>query len=193
MKFKRNFIKIFFFVFFIIFVPTVTSQSNGTNCSGEKDYGTCKEKLQRFYYDSKWSTCLAFVYSGCGGNGNVFNTKSDCEHSCLPLDGSSCLGPNKQGKKIKEGRDCTTAQCEKGYVCARGAFTVECCEENDYNNMNAAYESKCPDGSDAGGVFKDYFRPTIGRTCDDLICDAGMKCVQINKDFAKCCGKSKKN
>uniref|UniRef100_A0A915L106 BPTI/Kunitz inhibitor domain-containing protein n=1 Tax=Romanomermis culicivorax TaxID=13658 RepID=A0A915L106_ROMCU len=44
--------------------------------------GHCKARHNRFYYNSSERQCLPFVYGGCGGNGNRFNTKAECETAC---------------------------------------------------------------------------------------------------------------
>uniref|UniRef100_A0A0K0EUE2 BPTI/Kunitz inhibitor domain-containing protein n=1 Tax=Strongyloides venezuelensis TaxID=75913 RepID=A0A0K0EUE2_STRVS len=196
MKFKRNNIRIFFIIFISLTILKQCAEALDDKtqyCSLPKSPGNCKDKIQRFYYDPIWMMCLAFVYTGCDGNGNSFNTKAECEHSCLLSDGSSCLGPNKPKPVKKPGTDCDSIECPEGYKCVRGAFHHECCHEIDYKNLNEAYESKCPDGSNASGVFTFYFQPTIAKTCDDLVCEDGKKCVQVNSDFAKCCGRSAGN
>ncbi len=38
----------------------------------------------RFYYDPDTTSCVSFVYSGCGGNGNKFDSMSECLSTCSP-------------------------------------------------------------------------------------------------------------
>ena len=49
-----------------------------------KQSGVCKngekeKNLERYYYDSKKDQCLMFIYSGCEGNLNNFETITDCQ------------------------------------------------------------------------------------------------------------------
>uniref|UniRef100_A0A915HUH5 BPTI/Kunitz inhibitor domain-containing protein n=1 Tax=Romanomermis culicivorax TaxID=13658 RepID=A0A915HUH5_ROMCU len=44
--------------------------------------GRCRASHSKFYYNSSERQCLPFVYGGCGGNGNRFNTKEECESAC---------------------------------------------------------------------------------------------------------------
>ncbi|XP_028607111.2 tissue factor pathway inhibitor 2-like isoform X1 [Podarcis muralis] len=51
-------------------------------CSSPKDVGLCSASLRRFYYNIASRTCVAFNYTGCGGNNNNFLTKKDCMDAC---------------------------------------------------------------------------------------------------------------
>ncbi|XP_067855180.1 PI-actitoxin-Aeq3b [Heptranchias perlo] len=46
------------------------------------DEGTCSRYTLRWYYHRKAGECRPFIYSGCNGNTNRFQTQEDCEHSC---------------------------------------------------------------------------------------------------------------
>ena len=51
-------------------------------CEHEADH----TNVTRYYYDMRTSSCKAFVYSGCDGNANNFESLNDCESRCqLPL------------------------------------------------------------------------------------------------------------
>ena len=47
--------------------------------------------MKYWYFDAKAVECKTFDYGGCGGNGNKFNTKEDCEASCLPRNFTSSV------------------------------------------------------------------------------------------------------
>merc|ERR1712105_300635 len=51
-------------------------------CSAPKVVGRCKARALRFYFDKRSMSCKKFYYGGCGGNGNNFKTKSDCQLAC---------------------------------------------------------------------------------------------------------------
>ena len=46
------------------------------------DVGRCSGHFQAFYYEVATGSCQQFEYSGCGGNGNRFHTKEQCENLC---------------------------------------------------------------------------------------------------------------
>ncbi len=45
--------------------------------------GTCHARVSMFAFDSSVGQCVNFQYSGCGGNGNRFVTRRQCEDACL--------------------------------------------------------------------------------------------------------------
>ena len=63
------------------------SSSAGTTrrpkyCSLDKMTGPCRAYMPSYYYDQSQGKCLRFIYGGCGGNGNRFQTVEDCEKQC---------------------------------------------------------------------------------------------------------------
>ncbi|KAI5624434.1 boophilin-H2 [Silurus asotus] len=44
--------------------------------------GSCFARSFMYYYDSEEKVCRLFLYKGCQGNGNRFETKEDCESMC---------------------------------------------------------------------------------------------------------------
>ncbi|XP_053376969.1 papilin-like [Mercenaria mercenaria] len=54
-------------------------------CLQPKRAGNCMASVQRFYFDYSAQKCKEFVYGGCDGNANSFETKDACERRCQPL------------------------------------------------------------------------------------------------------------
>lgn len=53
-------------------------------CNAPKDSGWgCGYNVQRWHYDNVAHRCLSFIYSGCGGNLNNFETLRQCQF-CMP-------------------------------------------------------------------------------------------------------------
>jgi hypothetical protein len=57
------------------------------------DVGPCRERYDRWYFDSERSTCQPFVYGGCAGNMNRFKSFESCTTFCSPADRSRPAAP----------------------------------------------------------------------------------------------------
>ncbi|XP_077192353.1 papilin-like [Paroedura picta] len=84
-------------------------------CRLPKDPGPCAERIPRFYYDSLSQTCEEFVYGGCGGNSNRFETQTECVWRCrnpdicrLPPETGSCRAPRLRYSYNPDRRRCDT-------------------------------------------------------------------------------------
>lgn len=51
-------------------------------CTLKSDKGNCKAMIFRYYYNSDTQKCGEFIYGGCGGNENNFETLDECEYRC---------------------------------------------------------------------------------------------------------------
>lgn len=57
------------------------AQSDGV-CGLKMDQGNCFARHLMYFYDSEEKVCRLFLYGGCQGNGNRFETKEACESMC---------------------------------------------------------------------------------------------------------------
>ena len=44
--------------------------------------GPCDGSFKRWYYDFKYQACDQFIYGGCGGFENNFETECECLNRC---------------------------------------------------------------------------------------------------------------
>merc|ERR1712050_661497 len=52
-------------------------------CTLPKEMGRCRARFNRFYFNEKTGDCEAFVYGGCEGNGNNFQSIQLCRQKCI--------------------------------------------------------------------------------------------------------------
>jgi len=57
--------------------------SHADVCNQPPETGRCRAYFRRYYYDPANKSCQLFIYGGCGGNENRFETKEECEARCM--------------------------------------------------------------------------------------------------------------
>ncbi|KAK3700036.1 hypothetical protein RRG08_052492 [Elysia crispata] len=60
-------------------------------CRSPAITGLCKAAFRRYFYDSGSGKCRLFIYGGCGGNGNNFESLAECRAVC------TCSQPRYSG------------------------------------------------------------------------------------------------
>lgn len=45
--------------------------------------GPCRAAMPQWFYNPKKQRCMRFIYGGCGGNDNNFDTKEECKKACM--------------------------------------------------------------------------------------------------------------
>lgn len=63
-----------------------SADAGDDSCGG----GATSERLS-WYYDASAADCLQFVYAGCAGNDNRFETELDCRAACVGVHDSDSL------------------------------------------------------------------------------------------------------
>lgn len=61
-------------------------------CAQPIEVGPCEAAIPRYAYDAAAGRCVFFVYGGCQGNDNNFDTMAACEARCPPESPCSALG-----------------------------------------------------------------------------------------------------
>uniref|UniRef100_A0A915C8V4 Papilin n=1 Tax=Parascaris univalens TaxID=6257 RepID=A0A915C8V4_PARUN len=53
-----------------------------SRCNLPKEVGMCRASIEQYYFDVRSGQCELFIYGGCGGNENRFETIEDCRRTC---------------------------------------------------------------------------------------------------------------
>ncbi|TKR83045.1 hypothetical protein L596_016698 [Steinernema carpocapsae] len=174
----------------------------GVTLCESKPSNASTEYVQTYEFNYEWFKCFA-----------VKTLKSDFgypdEESCpIPQDGGGCAGPDsyikgerkplklESSEGVKVWLTCEDIICPEGYECGGGtpfSGVSGCCLIENRMFAEEMHSDNCPNGSKASGYIRNertewaFFEAKIGRTCDDLICEKGYSCQQVNKFMAKCC------
>lgn len=70
------------------FQPKESNESNNILCRQSMKVGPCRAAFPRYFYNSTAMSCEKFIFGGCGGNTNNFETKEKCEATCSGVTGS---------------------------------------------------------------------------------------------------------
>ena len=65
------------------------AKTNTNVCLTPKDSGPCRAYELRWFWDNSSGQCKPFVYGGCGGNKNRFESFEDCLKTCAKTGGFS--------------------------------------------------------------------------------------------------------
>ena len=85
-------------------------------CGLPSETGPCRSALRRYFYDSEEGRCKMFIYGGCHGNENNFETEEECE--------GACAGSNGEPEEIVE--ESEESESEEEDVCSLPSETGPC-------------------------------------------------------------------
>ncbi|THD28325.1 Kunitz-CH [Fasciola hepatica] len=66
----------------IIAVTIESGAAIQKRCLLPVESGPCLGGIRSWAWDSRQRECVPFVYGGCEGNDNRFDSKSSCEYNC---------------------------------------------------------------------------------------------------------------
>ncbi|XP_060846635.1 papilin isoform X4 [Rhopalosiphum padi] len=71
-------------------------QFSKDKCFLSQDRGNCSNMSSKYFYDRQDGVCKQFMYGGCGGNDNRFDSKQECERQCFDAQ-DLCQLPRVEG------------------------------------------------------------------------------------------------
>lgn len=63
-------------------------------CSAPPEVGQCQAAIQRWFHDPLTNQCRTFVWGGCGGNTNNYDSLAACEAACGGSEPKACRLPS---------------------------------------------------------------------------------------------------
>ncbi|KFV71916.1 Amyloid-like 2, partial [Dryobates pubescens] len=73
-------------------------------CSQEAMTGPCRAVMPRWYFDANKRKCIRFIYGGCGGNRNNFESEEYCMAVCKKMSEKGMGGSRTPSCKSPQGR-----------------------------------------------------------------------------------------
>lgn len=72
---QKSYLLLYFIILFLF--------NLADKCKLPKVAGPCEGYYPQWYYDNTRNLCTQFIYGGCLGNNNRFETKEKCDELCV--------------------------------------------------------------------------------------------------------------
>ena len=157
-------------------------------CSLPSETGRCRARKLRYFYNQKTCACETFIYGGCGGNGNNFQSMEACMNAC-PQEGDICGTDEEDVCSLPSETGPCKALMKRYFfnkdTCACEEFNYGGCKGNG-NNFGFIEDchKACPKKGDVCGT-KDE-EDVCSLPPDKGPCEAYMKRYFFNKDTCAC-------
>jgi len=129
----------------LFFADAALSDENA--CRLDREIGSCDDFSQRWYFDREDGECRAFLYGGCDGNANNFESLDECQSHCRPAAETKPVDPTEICRLLKAEGDCSGAELHWFYDLSDGVckqFYYTGCDGNGNRFANRQQcESQC--------------------------------------------------
>ncbi|XP_008049190.2 kunitz-type protease inhibitor 2, partial [Carlito syrichta] len=112
------------------------SASSSDRCLASQVVGACRASIPRWWYNVTDGSCQQFVYGGCGGNDNNYQSKEECLEKCAGVTENAIddLTPSRNGAESsvpsaprrQDSDDLSGDAFNFGEYCAAEAVTGPC-------------------------------------------------------------------
>lgn len=160
-------------------------------CKLEKQTGNCRGYFERYFYNETARECQKFIYGGCDGNANNFESLTECNQRCSSqieqaapvVDENTCQLPSETGPCLAYIPmfyfNSDSGRCESfvygGCKGNKNRFeTIDQCQNScankDEDDRNS--KEKCESDADPGmchGYFEKYFYNKHTKTCQMFV------------------------
>ncbi|XP_063000865.1 protease inhibitor 4-like [Elgaria multicarinata webbii] len=95
-------------------------------CHLPADVGPCKAFKVRYFYNPASNRCETFIYGGCKGNKNNFETLEQCQKTCVVGKPGLCPKPPKDIITTCDVKCKSDKACPKDQKCCPYGCTIQC-------------------------------------------------------------------
>ncbi|XP_075221688.1 proteoglycan-like sulfated glycoprotein papilin isoform X2 [Lycorma delicatula] len=189
--------------------PAPPPPTKSSICYTPVDSGPCRKEIPAWYFNSDTNRCQLFIYGGCEGNANRFDSEEQCERHCGEFQGLDvCKYPQDVGPCTQNLRkwyfDSQTMTCQEflygGCYGSANRFSSDeecraiCLHREEIfpteNTTSISHIAVCKLPVDVGpctdGYYKRWFYNEAHRTCEQF--DYGGCAGNLNrfKNFQIC-------
>uniref|UniRef100_A0A1I7TYV5 BPTI/Kunitz inhibitor domain-containing protein n=1 Tax=Caenorhabditis tropicalis TaxID=1561998 RepID=A0A1I7TYV5_9PELO len=146
----------------------------------------------RFRFDPQMNQCHSFIFKGCGGNKNNYETPGDCGLNCdvdlrsyvqCPLGFPPVFDSRGNSQCSLEGSE-TGEGCEsEDAICTNFNNIALCCNRTVLTGFQDDNSATCPSGKQRWQIDG---TTVLAKSCDDVTCPEGYSC-NVGNFFSYCC------
>ncbi|CAJ0593741.1 unnamed protein product [Cylicocyclus nassatus] len=160
-------------------------------CKLPREQGNCGTYSNRWWFNAKTGNCEEFIYSGCQGNSNNFETYKECQDYCRDARSEpqciqgTALTDSNGNFIICGGSTAASTTCPANHYCYYDGTTYGCCPTQAYT-CSLSYKS----GASCGPAVTRWYYDSTTRTCQTYSfngCDGNSNNFATQQDCKDYC------
>ncbi|CAP32591.2 Protein CBG13980 [Caenorhabditis briggsae] len=141
-----------------------------TLCTEPLRVGDCKQSVRQFWYNAETKTCESFLYTGCQGNNNRFNSLNECQSYCKNINAEPKCPQGRayvdfSGKFMQCGEGLGGTACPANYECTFDGLVYGCCPSKAYT---CSLQVNKGIGCGSGSSYR-YFYNNQAKECQSFL------------------------